>query len=91
MTDRDLCKSCEINIVPAGTELCERCATRKQLQNVVEENKRLREIIFDCEQRWGCECPYCDRDFGKHFNSHADDCAVGQIVAAMVKQRKESP
>ena len=37
-------------------------------------------ILHECEQKWGCECPYCDRDFGNDFESHADDCRLKRFL-----------
>ena len=37
-------------------------------------------ILLECEQTWGCECPYCDRDFGNDFESHADDCRLKRFL-----------
>ena len=37
-------------------------------------------ILRECEQEWGCECPYCDRDFGKELDSHADDCRLKRFL-----------
>jgi len=52
----------------------------RRIKELEEENKRLMDILFDCEQRWGCECPYCDRDFGDDLGSHHKDCLIGQII-----------
>ena len=38
------------------------------------------EILTDCLAEWGCECPYCDRDFGKEFNEHHDDCKAARFL-----------
>jgi hypothetical protein len=39
-------------------------------------------ILMECEVTWGCECPYCDRDFGKEWDSHADDCRLKKFLDA---------
>lgn len=33
-------------------------------------------ILRQCEAMWGCECPYCDRDFGDDFDSHEAACRL---------------
>lgn len=38
------------------------------------------EILIECEKTWGCDCPYCDRNFGDDFESHADDCKLNLFL-----------
>ena len=40
-------------------------------------------ILRECEQTWGCECPYCDRDFGNDFESHAAACRIRRFFDAV--------
>lgn len=42
--------------------------------------EKLRAILVECEQTFGCECPYCDRDFGEDFGSHAEGCKIGEVL-----------
>jgi len=44
-------------------------------------------IIRKCEEEWGCECPYCDRDYGESFIEHATEtngagfvCRIGAFL-----------
>jgi hypothetical protein len=37
-------------------------------------------IIKDCEVTLGCECPYCDRDFGREWDQHHEDCRIGKFL-----------
>ena len=37
-------------------------------------------IIEDCEVDFGCECPYCDRDFGEDSLQHSDDCKIKKFL-----------
>jgi len=37
-------------------------------------------IIEECEVTFGCECPYCDRNFGEEFDSHSEDCKIGKFL-----------
>ena len=52
-------------------------AERDTLQATVES---LIDIIRECEETFGCDCPYCGRDFGKEFDSHKDGCKIGDIL-----------
>ena len=62
-----------------------------------DENERLRSekvvlaeaiaILRECEEKWGCECPYCDRNFGEDFDSHDDDCRIKRFLDAEGKAR----
>lgn len=72
--------------------MAEYCKNCKQLQDRLDEIAASRQsrskallaeaidILRDCEQKWGCECPYCDRDFGNKFESHADDCRLKRFL-----------
>ena len=46
-------------------------------------------ILRECERTWGCECPYCDRDYGAGFDEHATEsngagfaCRLWALLAA---------
>lgn len=47
------------------------------LSGRVEE---LEEILKECLVKWGCECPYCDRNFGRGFDGHSDSCRIKQAL-----------
>lgn len=38
------------------------------------------DLLIKCEQKWGCECPYCDRNFGEEFDKHADNCKLQHFL-----------
>ena len=38
-------------------------------------------IIEETLTFWGCDCPYCDRDFGKDFMHHEDKCRAKAFMA----------
>jgi len=49
--------------------------------------KEATEIIEECQVQWGCECPYCDRNYGKGFDEHATEdnggrfnCRIGSFL-----------
>ena len=42
--------------------------------------RELEAILEDCLVKWGCECPYCDRNFGEGFDGHADKCRIKQAL-----------
>ena len=46
-----------------------------------QDKAELWEMLVECESKWGCECPYCDRNFGDDFESHHDDCKIGKLLA----------
>ena len=48
-------------------------------------------ILHECEQKWGCECPYCDRDFGNDFESHADDCRLKRFLDTANYVNRQNP
>ena len=51
MTDRDLCKSCEINIVPAGTEYCQLCGLKIQVATMATERVELVRRVNELEEQ----------------------------------------
>ena len=60
-----------------------------ELDQEREHSAMLAAILIDCEQKWGCECPYCDRNYGDSFEEHATEdngggftCKVGAALKA---------
>jgi len=62
--------------------ICRECYTKLR-ESSIPSTSFLAEaiaILQECEQKWGCECPYCDRNFGNDFESHEDDCRLKRFL-----------
>ena len=37
-------------------------------------------ILGECLILWGCDCPYCDRNFGDDLGGHSEDCRAWKLI-----------
>lgn len=64
----------------------EACAVK--LINTEATLAKTTKMLIDCEKKWGCECPYCDRNFGDEFESHEDGCELNVLLESLEKGKE---
>ena len=63
---------------------------RASMEYAANRIAALEEVLTECLDEWGCECPYCDRDFGTGFDGHSLVCKAANLLQKTVDASKQT-